>query len=126
MKVIYYTLTGNIRRFITGCELEDVQELTDDSVNKKIIQPFILVTPTIGFGEIPEVVNKFLTLNHSYLVAVASSGNKNWGANFALAGEHISRQYNVPLIMKFELHGTDQDRMNFKQKVGEIDVIYNN
>lgn len=125
MKVIYYTLTGNIRRFINSCQLDDAEELLDEAADKIITTPFILVTSTIGFGEVPEVVKNFLALNYRNLVAVAASGNKNWGANFALAGEHISNQYNVPLIMKFELHGTDQDRINFKQKVGEIDVIYN-
>lgn len=125
MKVIYYTLTGNIRRFINSCQLDDAEELLDEAADKIITTPFILVTSTIGFGEVPEVVKNFLAINYRNLVAVAASGNKNWGANFALAGEHISNQYNVPLIMKFELHGTEHDRINFKQKVGEIDVIYN-
>lgn len=124
MKVIYYTLTGNIRRFILGCQLNDTEELKDEAVKQIIEEPFILITPTVGFGDIPEAVKIFLTYNYANLVAVASSGNKNWGANFAVAGEHISRQYNVPLLMKFELHGTDIDRINFKKKVGEIDVIY--
>lgn len=124
MKVVYYTLTGNIRRFITGCQLNDTAELKDEAVKQIITEPFILITPTVGFGEIPEAVKTFLTYNYANLVAVASSGNKNWGANYALAGELISRQYNVPLLMKFELHGTDTDRINFKKKVGEIDVIY--
>ena len=42
----------------------------------------------------------------SYSLAVAASGNRNWGQNFAKAGHTISEEYKVPL-MKFEVQGTN-------------------
>ena len=50
---------------------------------------------------------------------MAASGNRNWGLNFAKAGRTISEEYNVPLLMKFELHGK-QRRYEFKNKVGNF------
>ncbi len=83
-------------------------------------QPFIIVTGTIGFGEVPEPVQSFLEVNHQYIRGVAASGNRNWGLNFAKAGRTISEEYNVPLLMKFELHGKNKDVIEFKNKVGNF------
>lgn len=51
---------------------------------------------------------------------VASSGNRNWGANFGKAGELISKQFMVPLLLKFELSGTKRDVEIFEQEVAKI------
>ncbi|MBI5974044.1 class Ib ribonucleoside-diphosphate reductase assembly flavoprotein NrdI [Staphylococcus canis] len=117
MKVVYYSFTGNVRRFIKRTELEDTMEITNATATQKVEEPFILVTGTIGFGEVPPVVQEFLNYNHEYLQGVAASGNKNWGQNFAKAGKLIAQDYNVPLLMKFELHGTQKDTIEFRDKV---------
>ena len=56
-------------------------------------------------------------MNHHNLKAVAGSGNRNWGQNFAKASEEIANQYHVPLLMKFELHGNQAIADEFKEKV---------
>ncbi|GMK47617.1 hypothetical protein PghCCS26_47470 [Paenibacillus glycanilyticus] len=43
------------------------------------------------------------------LRGVAASGNRNWGANFGRAGDIICEQYCVPLIVKFELAGNENE-----------------
>ena len=62
----------------------------------------------------------FLNVNHTQLQAVAASGNRNWGQNFAKAGHTISEEYKVPLMMKFEVQGTNKDIIEFKDKVGNF------
>ncbi|TDM14666.1 class Ib ribonucleoside-diphosphate reductase assembly flavoprotein NrdI [Macrococcus bovicus] len=116
MKIVYYSLTGNVRRFLqksnfTGESLLDIQTIEE---------PFIVVTGTIGFGEVPDPVRQFLNRNSRYLVAVASSGNRNWGQNFARSGDLIAAEYHVPLLMKFELHGNAHDVQLFNEKVDEV------
>ena len=57
------------------------------------------------------------------MFAVVSSGNRNWGRNYARAGEYISDDYNVPLLMKFELHGSPEQREQFLvelERAGEL------
>ncbi|EHJ07929.1 class Ib ribonucleoside-diphosphate reductase assembly flavoprotein NrdI [Staphylococcus simiae] len=120
MKVIYFSFTGNVRRFIKRAEITDALEITQSNCTEVINEPFIIVTGTIGFGEVPNPVQSFLEVNHQNLVGVAASGNRNWGQNFAKAGRTISEQYNVPLLMKFELHGTNNDVIEFKNKVGNL------
>ncbi|MEJ7218395.1 class Ib ribonucleoside-diphosphate reductase assembly flavoprotein NrdI [Staphylococcus gallinarum] len=63
----------------------------------------------ILFGGIPQEVKEFLDYHSSGMIAVMSSGNSNWGDNFAKSGEIISETYKVELIGKFELAGTEKD-----------------
>ncbi|GGI39279.1 class Ib ribonucleoside-diphosphate reductase assembly flavoprotein NrdI [Mammaliicoccus stepanovicii] len=117
MKVIYYSLTGNVKRFIQKSGLTDTMALTEVNKFEVINEPFIIVTGTIGFGQIPDTVQDFLDINHEQLKAVVGSGNRNWGQNFAKAGDEIAEKYHVPLLMKFELHGNQEIANEFKEKV---------
>ncbi|MDT0700326.1 class Ib ribonucleoside-diphosphate reductase assembly flavoprotein NrdI [Staphylococcus chromogenes] len=104
--ICYYTFSMKTERFIN--KLNDVEKVKinrDSLINK----PYILVTPTYNIGEIPEEVDIFLNNNHANMIAVMSSGNRNWGENFAIAGEKIADRYKVDLIGKFEMYGTQND-----------------
>ena len=120
MKVVYFSFSGNVRRFIKRAEIDDTLEITQDNCTEPVNEPYILVTGTIGFGEVPQPVQSFLEVNHAQLQAVAASGNRNWGQNFAKAGRTISEDYDVPLLMKFEVQGTNNDVIEFKDKVGNF------
>ena len=115
--IVYYSLTGNVKRFIQKTKY--TRTLTLEQA-EGINEPYIIVTGTIGFGEIPDSVKQFLNRHSTNLMAVAASGNRNWGQNFARAGDLISSTYHVPLLMKFELHGNDKDVKEFNIKVEEI------
>ena len=120
MKVVYFSFSGNVRRFIKRAEIDDTLEITQDNCTEPVNEPYILVTGTIGFGEVPQPVQSFLEVNHAQLQAVAASGNRNWVQNFAKAGRTISEDYDVPLLMKFEVQGTNNDVIEFKDKVGNF------
>lgn len=112
--MIYYaSLTGNVRRFVlkTGLAAEEIQP------GLTATEPFVLVTYTIGFGRVPPKVARFLEANGGLLKAVAASGNRNWGDNYGKAGDIIAEQYGVPLLLKFELAGTENDVKTFVEKV---------
>lgn len=118
MKIYYASLTGNVRRFIDKTSIL-AEEITESTV---ATEPFILVTYTIGFGEVPNIVTTFLRNNNAYLRGVAVSGNKVWGANYGRAGDIISRDYRVPLLLKFELSGTAADVQTFTERVIACDT----
>lgn len=52
------------------------------------------------------------------------SGNWNWGLNFVKVGCMILEEYNVFLLMKFELYGKNKDVIEFKNKVGNFNENY--
>jgi protein involved in ribonucleotide reduction len=112
--VIYYSsLTGNTRRFVkkTGLPAVEIKR------GIKAIEPFVIVTYTIGFGQVPQIVDEFLKQNGDLLRGVAVSGNRNWGDSYGKAGDIIANKYDVPLLLKFELAGADDDVKTFKERV---------
>lgn len=116
--VVFDSRTGNVQRFMakTGCRC---LKIVDGLV---VNEPFILVTYTTGFGKIPPSTGRFLESNLQYLRGVAASGNRNWGKTFCMAADLISNAYDVPMLLKFELSGTDRDVENFMLRVREIET----
>lgn len=110
--------TGNVRRFVNKLNLEmPAVQIQEDLL---LEEPFILVTYTTGFGQVPDKVQTFLKQNHSWMRGVAASGNRNWGTSFAKSADTISSAYQVPLLAKFELSGTMRDLELFKSGVASI------
>lgn len=80
-----------------------------------LLEEYILITPTYGDhsgrGHIPPQVRKFL--NEADLrkmcVGVVSAGNRNFGKEFAKAGDLIANKLEIPLICKIELSGDSDD-----------------
>ncbi|WP_431785926.1 class Ib ribonucleoside-diphosphate reductase assembly flavoprotein NrdI [Paenibacillus lactis] len=118
MLIVYDSLTGNVQKFVNKINMKNIK-LTDSLI---IDEPFILITYTIGFGEVPVSVKRFLESGYhrNYLKGVAGSGNKNWGSRFCKAAHTISQEYGVPLIHTFELSGTENDIEKFLQEVKNI------
>lgn len=81
----------------------------------RVHKPYILIVPTYGSGRVskavPPQVIAFLNdpVNRSLIRGVISSGNTNFGTEFCLAGEVISRKCKVPQLYTFELLGTEDD-----------------
>lgn len=119
MLIVFASLNGNVRRFVQKTGLEAV-EINEDLV---VTEPFILVTHTSGFGEVPIKVLDFLERDHHYALirSVAASGNMNWGNNFARSADIISYKYKVPVMMKFEMSGRTPEVEKFIQEVLNID-----
>ncbi|MUG47439.1 class Ib ribonucleoside-diphosphate reductase assembly flavoprotein NrdI [Paenibacillus woosongensis] len=122
MLVVYDSKTGNVKRFVSKLDVEHVQ-IRDGLV---VDRPFVLITYTTGFGQVPQSTLKFLEDNGELLQGVAASGNTNWGVRYGLAGDQVAQMYSVPLLMKFELSGTKKDVERFIQEVKQIDYTHAN
>lgn len=119
MLIVYASKTGNVERFVkqTGFPSLKIEE------GLVVDEPFVLVTYTRGFGQVPVEVDRFILRNSRKMVGVASSGNLNWGVElFARSGDILSKRYEVPLLMKFELSGTGKDVRTFVERVSEIET----
>ncbi|MDK1672792.1 class Ib ribonucleoside-diphosphate reductase assembly flavoprotein NrdI [Staphylococcus saprophyticus] len=112
ISIVYFTKTRQTEAFVNK-----FKDLISNSIIKiedglVMDNPYILLTSTYGFGNVPEEVEEFLKLekNKQQLIAVMSSGNKNWGSErFANSGNIISKQFGVDLIGKYEQAGTQKD-----------------
>lgn len=116
MRIYYASMTGNVRRFLRRAGVE-CTEISEGDASEL----FVLVTYTFGFGVVPQEVATWLTSNHSYMVGVAASGNRNWGDNFAKAGDYLANKYNVPLLLKFEQAGNEKDITHFIERVRALE-----
>lgn len=99
MIVVYDSMTGLTKNASKklGYEIKSVKEYCDE--DDHIV---FLMTRSFGFGEIPKDTVAFLEKYASRVFGVAVSGNKNWGENYGRAGIKIEKQYQIPLVTKFE------------------------
>lgn len=121
MVIAYASMTGNVARFINKLKNKLPNAKYVKVVRQMSIEePFILITYTTGFGEVPREVSELLKNSGNNLVAVAGSGNRNWGCLFCLGAKTIAKEYNVPLIHTFELSGYDSDAEIIASKIKEL------
>lgn len=109
MQIYYDTKTGNVQRFIDKLKIHRDWRMEKIEEGMDIREPGHLVTFTTRFGDVPDTTISFLKNNAHYIYSVSSSGNRNWGKNFALAADKISGMFNIPVMLKFELSGTSTD-----------------
>lgn len=113
MLLVYISKTGKLDRFME--KLGHTPVLKINLGDEIVSQKFILVTGTVGFGEVAPELKAFLRGNYKYLHAVVGSGNKNWGSLYCSAAIKISERFNVPLLMKFESSGNTHDIELFRK-----------
>lgn len=117
--VYFSSVSGNTAHFVEKLGVEEgfahrlPLKTRDDTLIMN--EPFILLTPSYGGGEVkgavPKQVIKFLNVpqNRELIQGVISSGNMNFYDGYGLAGRIISAKCHVPVLYTFELRGTDTD-----------------
>lgn len=115
--LLYYSsASGNTERFIQKLDLPAVRlPIQLDALVPRISSPFVLICPTFadgkGCGAVPKPVIRALNDEQlrNQLRGVIATGNRNFGATFALAGDVIARKCQVPVLYRLELAGTQTD-----------------
>lgn len=121
MKVVYFSLTGQTRRFVNKLDL-DSYEVTETNPFYQIKEDYVVVAPTYDI-EVTELINDFIEYsdNRAYLKGVAGSGNRNFADLFVFTAKDLAKKYNVPMLLEFEFSGTDLDVIHFKKEVDQIE-----
>ena len=117
-RLIYFSnVSENTHIFVSRLEMDSIRIPVLYSGETLAVEPFVLIVPTYGSGKgakdyVPKQVKKFLKNeeNSSLLRGVISSGNTNFGEEFALAGNIISRRFDVPFLYRFEISGMPGDK----------------
>lgn len=116
-ELVYYSSgSGNTARFVArlGLPASRIPISPDDAIPAPV-RPYVLICPTyadgMGRGAVPKQVIRFLNDpgRRALLRGVIATGNRNFGATYALSGRVISDKCNVPVLYRFELAGTDLD-----------------
>ena len=114
--VFYSSKTGNTKRLLDSAGLAALRlPQAPEAVVPCVDAPFVLVTPTFGDaqgkGAVPKAVIRFLNVasNRQWLRAVVACGDRNFGQNFASAGDVIAHKCAVPLLLRIEGAGASGD-----------------
>jgi protein involved in ribonucleotide reduction len=112
--IAYESKTGNVDKFVEKLKTNlpgfVFYKITSSNSSDLIAsEQCALITFTTGYGNIPQDTIKFINKNHHKLISISSSGNRNWGSNFAIAADKISKVSKIPIGLKFELSGNKKD-----------------
>jgi protein involved in ribonucleotide reduction len=113
--IVYASKTGNVERFVRKLPTKELLRI--HTGEEEIGEPCVLLTYTTGMGQVPPEVERFAQRNQAYLRAVAASGNRNWGSNYAKAADRLAERFGLEVIHKFELSGRAEDVARFWEGV---------
>lgn len=135
MNIIYISLEGNTRSFLTRMQgyanqqhrlnadkpILNLKEVSDQTLPADETEPFFVFVPTYlnggngitsGFTEImTNALGEYIAHgdNAKQCIGVIGSGNKNFNEQYCLTARKYSRQFDAPFIADYELRGTSQD-----------------
>ena len=118
--VYFSSRSGNTARFVADLGLPAARIPISGEDMPRVEAPFVLICPTYADGEgrgaVPKQVIRFLNdpTRRGFLRGVIGSGNRNFGATFALASKVISQKCKVPVLYRFELAGTPTDKARIR------------
>lgn len=113
MKIVFYSLTGQVRRFIKKLDITDTIELKKNQESPLMAEDFILIIPTYEDGL--EFLDQFVSKNHHYLKGIIGSGNRNFGPEFCHVARRYAKTYDIPIWHEFEFNGTPEDVTTVKE-----------
>ena len=116
-RIVYFSsASNNTARFVEKLDRPAARlPLRSGDPDIKADEPYVLIVPTYGGGNgegaVPKQVIRFLNdpARRALIRGVIGTGNRNFGATFALAGRVIAGKCDVPLLDRIELAGTTND-----------------
>lgn len=119
MKLVYDSMTGNVRRF---AEKVAAGDLVMESVTDYTGGDALLLTYTFGKGEVPASTSTFLSRHGEQVRGVVSSGSYHWGEDFGRAGRTIAEKLDVPLVRIINKGGSEADVQAVREWIdGQMD-----
>lgn len=125
MKIVYLSLTGNVRDFVDDLGIESI-EIDVNSQPVDMDDKYILIMP--NYDEvINDVIRDFIEHgnNEDNLIGIVSSGDRTFGRDYIWCAKLISKEYDKPILMTFEKKGTNKDLEKFKEEVYILGIAKN-
>ena len=106
--IVYWSSnSGGTRRVAEALNTETVELAEYDGKS-----PYVLACPTYDQprgGFTPRPVTQFLEKYAHLMVGVLGLGNRNFGEKYCQAAYDISKQFNVPVLWRIEIMGSQED-----------------
>lgn len=145
MNIIYISIEGNTRSFLTrmsayakqqhsfnptNLEL-NLKEVSEQTEPAEETEPFFVFVPTYldggdgitsGFTEImTNPLGEYVAYGHNadHCIGIVGSGNRNFNEQYCLTARKYAKQFNSPFLADYELRGTSQDIQVIYKKLME-------
>ena len=106
--IVYWSSnSGGTRRVAEALNTNTVEPSGYDGTS-----PYVLMCPTYDQprgGFTPKPVQQFLEEHAHLMVGVIGLGNRNFGEKYCQAAHDISKQFNVPVLWRIEIMGSQED-----------------
>ena len=106
--IVYWSSnSGGTRRVAEALDTDTVELADYDGKS-----PYVLACPTYDQprgGFTPRPVQQFLEEHAHLMVGVLGLGNRNFGEKYCQAAHDISKQFNVPVLWRIEIMGSQED-----------------
>ena len=106
--IVYWSSnSGGTRRVAESLNTDTVELAGYDGTS-----PYVLACPTYDQprgGFTPKPVQQFLEEHAHLMVGVLGLGNRNFGEKYCQAAHDISKQFNVPVLWRIEIMGSQED-----------------
>ncbi|MCL2676655.1 MAG: class Ib ribonucleoside-diphosphate reductase assembly flavoprotein NrdI [Streptococcaceae bacterium] len=114
MKLVYFSITGQTRRFAKKTSLEQVEIFAGES-GFNMDESFILLTPAYAENgksqEVMDPVFDFMAYanNAKHCTGIIGTGNRNFAELYIFTAKELSSLYQIPVLYDFEFSGTPSD-----------------
>ena len=106
--IVYWSSnSGGTRRVAEALATKTVELAGYDGTS-----PYVLACPTYDQprgGFTPKPVQQFLEEHAHLMVGVLGLGNRNFGEKYCQAAHDISKRFNVPVLWRIEIMGSQED-----------------
>lgn len=118
MKLIYFSITGQTRRFVNKTNLEHEEILPNDP-EFEANEDFLIIIPSYADEtpgaeksmDIMDPVFEFMSYanNAHYCKGIVGTGNRNFASLYIFTAKELSAQFQIPIVYDFEFNGTPSD-----------------
>lgn len=118
MKIVFFSVTGNVRRFVKDLADFSSLEITQTNPFIEVNQPFVFIAPAYE-KEVTEIAWDFMETgsNAQNCRGIIGSGNLNFSDLYIYTAKDLARDFDIPLLDDFEAFGTAKERERIKEKI---------
>lgn len=123
--VVFYSQTGQTRKFVQKLSTVKTVEITPDQYDLKVGEPFILIMPSYEAHVHPVVIDTaadFLETadNLFNCKGLFGGGNRNFAQLFGITARTLSKEYGIPVLHEFEFQGSPFDVKKLEEELEKI------
>lgn len=120
MIVVYFSITGNVRRFVKNLGLPAI-EITPTNPFIEVEEEFVFIAPAYE-PEVTDIAWDFMGTgnNKDYCRGVIGSGNVNFDTLYLYTAIDLARDFEAPLLDGFEYFGNKKDVQRIKERIHAI------